>query len=133
MGTYVDPYRAGHRPANGTTCHTDKYGYTTADACGSHPSERLVLTGDYVWLPACLSCGMGTLVGDTYRRCSYCGAGPASFEGTEHVHKLSVRVNGLAECVGRKLLGCTYSDYDSGWGAGLFNDWPRGTHKPYGA
>jgi hypothetical protein len=81
----------------------------------------------------CLSCGNGTL-GDPWGlpRCSYCGAGKASFEGTEHVHKYGVRVNGSAACVGHRYLGCTASDYDSQWGAGIFNDWPRGSHKPYG-
>jgi hypothetical protein len=83
----------------------------------------------------CLSCGHGTQ-GDPWgnpTRCSYCGAGEASFTGTEHVHKFGLRCNGSAQCVGHRYLDCPVTDYDSQWGAGIFNDWPRGTSKPYGA
>lgn len=81
----------------------------------------------------CLTCGHGTLTGKTYRRCSYCGADEKSFVGTEHVHKFGMRVNGLAKCSGWRYLGCEETQYDSQWGAGLFNDWAPGHHKPYGA
>jgi hypothetical protein len=83
----------------------------------------------------CNACGIGTR-GDPWGldNCSYCGAkGPEAFTGSAHVHKLGMRVNGSAECVGHRHLGCTYSEYDSQWGAGIFNDWPRGHHKPYGS
>ena len=81
----------------------------------------------------CLSCGNGTQ-GNRWGQplCTYCGAGEASFQGTAHVHHFGMRVNGSAQCVGHRYLGCTESDYDSQWGAGIFNDWPRGHHKPYG-
>jgi hypothetical protein len=42
-------------------------------------------------------------------------------------------VDGLRRCVGHKYLACDYEVYDSQWGAGMFTDWPRGHHKPYGA
>ena len=82
----------------------------------------------------CTSCGKGTF-GDRWGlpNCSYCGAGAASFAGTDHIHKFGIRVNGMANCVGRDAFGCDASDYDSKWGAGMFNDWPRGHSKPYGA
>jgi hypothetical protein len=81
----------------------------------------------------CLSCGKGTKVGTWYVRCSYCGAGEASFTGTEHVHNFGLRCNGMARCSGRDIYGCDATDYDSQWGAGIFSDWPVGHHKPYGA
>ena len=43
-------------------------------------------------------------------------------------HKWSMRVNGSRYC-----YACDATDYDSQWGAGIFNDWPHGTTKPYGA
>jgi hypothetical protein len=42
-------------------------------------------------------------------------------------HRWSMRVNGARRC-----YACGVEDYDSQWGAGIFNDWPRGHHKPYG-
>lgn len=42
----------------------------------------------------------------------------------------SLRVNGARHCYDHPD---TEYEYDSQWGAGLFNDWPRGHHKPYGA
>lgn len=42
-------------------------------------------------------------------------------------HYWSMRVNGLRHC-----YACPATDYDSTWGAGIFNDWPRGHHKGYG-
>lgn len=79
----------------------------------------------------CAACGVGFETGSKYKRCDYCGLSP--FQTGEHVHQLGIRVDGLAKCVGAKVLGCTYEDYDSQWGAGIFNDWPMGHHKPYGA
>ena len=43
-------------------------------------------------------------------------------------HRWSLRVNGSRSC-----RDCNVTEYDSQWGAGLFNDWPRGTSKPYGS
>lgn len=54
----------------------------------------------------------------------------------EHEHRLGIQVDGLKRCVIRNSYNhyvCGYEEYDSQWGAGLFNDWPVGHHKPYGA
>lgn len=48
----------------------------------------------------------------------------------DHEHQLGIKVDGLQRC---RIEGCGYSEYDSQWGAGIFNDWPRGHHKPYGS
>lgn len=45
-----------------------------------------------------------------------------------HEHRWSMRVNGLRHC-----YDCPESEYDAQWGAGIFNDWPVGHSKPYGA
>jgi hypothetical protein len=85
-------------------------------------------------LPAdtCTSCGNGHR-GDPFGNpvnCSYCGD---DFTEGAHSHRLGGKIDGLSKCVGHRYLGCTYEEYDSQWGAGIFNDWPRGHHKPYGA
>lgn len=83
----------------------------------------------------CTTCGNGTL---RYRfekseelTCSYCEDIDQPAE--EHRHKLGAKISGLQKCVGHRYLGCDYEKYDSQWGAGMFNDWPTGHHKPYGA
>jgi hypothetical protein len=49
-------------------------------------------------------------------------------------HSYGIRINGLATCTFRCAgVRCDATQYDSQWGAGLFNDWPRGHHKGYGA
>ena len=93
--------------------------------------ERLILGGG-LFVGVCTTCGHGRR-GDPWgnpNRCSYCGD---DYPVGEHRHQFGMRVDGLARCVGRKYLGCDAEDYDSQWGAGIFNDWPRGSHKPYGA
>ena len=77
----------------------------------------------------CTTCGHGTR-GNTWSpdRCSYCDD---DFPSGEHRHKLGMKVNGLAKCSGHRYLGCTYEEYDSQWGAGIFSDWPSGHHKSY--
>jgi hypothetical protein len=80
----------------------------------------------------CTTCGNGQR-GDPWGnplRCSYCGS---EFADGAHVHEYGMRVNGLAKCKGHRYLGCRASEYDSQWGGGIFSDWPRGHHKPYGA
>jgi hypothetical protein len=41
----------------------------------------------------------------------------------------SMKVNGARHCYDHPD---TEYEYDSQWGAGLFNDWPKGHHKRYG-
>jgi hypothetical protein len=53
----------------------------------------------------------------------------------DHEH-VTINVDGLTYCVVRDQHGdkvCGFESYDSQWGAGMFTDWPRGHHKPYGA
>lgn len=81
----------------------------------------------------CTTCGYGRrgsspIMGPN--SCGYCGD---DFPEGEHRHKLGSRIDGLAKCKGAKHLGCTFENYDSQWGAGIFNDWEAGHHKAYGA
>ena len=82
----------------------------------------------------CTTCGNGNRTdGPAWKKpeeCGYCGT---VFTDGEHTHNFGLKVDGLQTCSGREYLGCTESKYDSQWGAGIFNDWPRGHHKPYGA
>lgn len=59
----------------------------------------------------------------------HCNFGAGHGDGPV-VHEWGMRVNGSAKC---RYVGCEATDYDSQWGAGLFSDWPRGHHKPYGS
>lgn len=58
---------------------------------------------------------------------SVCRSCPPRTPAKCATHNWSMRVNGLRTC-----RDCGATDYDAQWGAGMFNDWPRGTTKVYG-
>lgn len=93
--------------------------------------EELMIDVSQLADGVCTTCGHGTR-GSKYNplTCDYCGD---VFPADEHQHAFGMKVDGLQRCKGWRYLGCSAEVYDSQWGAGMFNDWPLGHSKPYGA